>query len=51
MTASGSRGILKSLAPANPLAQKSIKIVASASILAAALGGLFYTTLREGTEY
>ena len=33
------------------MAQKSIKIVASASILAAALGGLFYTTLREGTEY
>ena len=30
---------------------KAIKIAATASILVLALGGLFYTTLREGTEY
>jgi cytochrome c-type biogenesis protein CcmE len=30
---------------------KSIKIAATAAILVLALGGLFYTTLSEGTEY
>jgi cytochrome c-type biogenesis protein CcmE len=30
---------------------KSIKIGVTATVLMAALGGLFYTTLREGTEY
>jgi cytochrome c-type biogenesis protein CcmE len=30
---------------------KSIKIAVTATVLLAALGGLFYTTLRDGTEY
>jgi cytochrome c-type biogenesis protein CcmE len=30
---------------------KAIKIVATCVVLAAALGGLMYTTLAEGTEY
>jgi cytochrome c-type biogenesis protein CcmE len=30
---------------------KAIKIAATAGILVLALGGLFYTTLSEGTEY
>jgi cytochrome c-type biogenesis protein CcmE len=30
---------------------KSIKIVATVAVLVLALGGLFYSTLREGTEY
>jgi cytochrome c-type biogenesis protein CcmE len=30
---------------------KPIKIVATAGVLALALGGLFYSTLQEGTEY
>jgi cytochrome c-type biogenesis protein CcmE len=30
---------------------KSLKIAATAAILVLALGGLFYTTLSEGTEY
>ena len=30
---------------------KAIKIAVTAGVLAAALGGLFYSTLAEGTEY
>src|SRR5262245_52181499 len=30
---------------------KSLKIAATATVLGLALGGLFYTTLGEGTEY
>ena len=30
---------------------KTIKIVATAAVLVAALSGLMYTTLSEGTEY
>jgi len=30
---------------------KAIKIAVTAGVLAAALGGLFYSTLQEGTEY
>ena len=30
---------------------KSIKVAVTATVLALALGGLFYSTLQEGTEY
>jgi cytochrome c-type biogenesis protein CcmE len=33
------------------MSSKAIKIVATCAVLAAALGGLMYTTLSQGTEY
>jgi cytochrome c-type biogenesis protein CcmE len=33
------------------MSTKSIRIAATAAVIALALGGLFYTTLSEGTEY
>ena len=37
--------------PPDLMTAKSIKIVATASVLALALSGLMYTTLSEGAEY
>ena len=37
--------------PENAMSTKVIKIAVTCLVLAAALGGLMYTTLAEGTEY
>ena len=41
----------RAVSAATPMSPKAIKIAVTCAVLVAALGGLMYTTLSEGTEY